>query len=304
MPRSSSATAASTSASSCPEHGTVEDFVCSDVAYYDRHEFSQPARLPRSLRHRARQGLPLRLRPLPRARAAHLHRPGRDHLELQPEMPDVLRRVGPGRHSTSTSPPTRSMVDRYVHLEGVADVLQLSGGEPTLHPDLRPHGPLRLRAADPGGDDQHQRHPPGPRPRPGRGAGRHARPARDLPAVRRPGGAHLPRPCAARTLLETKLAALEALRQHDLRCTLVCTVDHNTNLHEVGAVLRFGLERPVRPRRQLPAGHLLRPAPRPRRPGAARHHARRGQGAGRPDRTACWPRATSTRCRAPIRTAT
>ena len=30
----------------------------------------------------------------------------------------------------------RRMVDRYVHLEGVADVLQLSGGEPTLHPEL------------------------------------------------------------------------------------------------------------------------------------------------------------------------
>ncbi len=30
-----------------------------------------------------------------------------------------------------------------------------------------------------------------------------------------------------------------------MRCTLVCTVDHNTNLHEVGAVLRFGLERPI-----------------------------------------------------------
>ena len=46
-------------------------------------------------------------------------------------------------------------------------------------------------------------------------------------------------------MLETKLAALEALREHDIRCTLVCTVDHNTNLHEVGAVLRFGLERPA-----------------------------------------------------------
>jgi uncharacterized radical SAM superfamily Fe-S cluster-containing enzyme len=45
-------------------------------------------------------------------------------------------------------------------------------------------------------------------------------------------------------LLETKLAALDALRRHDLRCTMVCTVDHNTNLHEVGAVVRFGLERP------------------------------------------------------------
>src|SRR5207249_11411101 len=30
----------------------------------------------------------------------------------------------------------RKMVDRYVELEGVADVLQLSGGEPTLHPEL------------------------------------------------------------------------------------------------------------------------------------------------------------------------
>src|SRR5438876_10463247 len=28
------------------------------------------------------------------------------------------------------------MVDRYVRLEGVADVLQISGGEPTLHPDI------------------------------------------------------------------------------------------------------------------------------------------------------------------------
>src|SRR5205809_4886498 len=28
------------------------------------------------------------------------------------------------------------MVDRYVYLEGFYDVLQLSGGEPTLHPDI------------------------------------------------------------------------------------------------------------------------------------------------------------------------
>jgi uncharacterized radical SAM superfamily Fe-S cluster-containing enzyme len=46
-------------------------------------------------------------------------------------------------------------------------------------------------------------------------------------------------------LLATKLAALENLQRRDLRCTLVCTVDHNTNLHEVGRVLRFGLERPI-----------------------------------------------------------
>ena len=45
-------------------------------------------------------------------------------------------------------------------------------------------------------------------------------------------------------LLEIKLQALEALRRHNIRCTLVCTVDHNTNLDQVGAIVRFGLERP------------------------------------------------------------
>src|SRR5947208_15669067 len=45
-------------------------------------------------------------------------------------------------------------------------------------------------------------------------------------------------------LLDVKLAALDALRQHGIRCTLVCTVEHNTNLHEVGGLVRFGLERP------------------------------------------------------------
>src|SRR4051794_2932190 len=46
-------------------------------------------------------------------------------------------------------------------------------------------------------------------------------------------------------LLATKLAALDVLREFGIRCTLVCTVDGPTNLHEAGAVLRFGLDRPA-----------------------------------------------------------
>src|SRR5579863_4537881 len=42
----------------CPEHGVIEDFVCSDVAYYDRHEFSQLARLPRAYGTEADKGCP------------------------------------------------------------------------------------------------------------------------------------------------------------------------------------------------------------------------------------------------------
>jgi uncharacterized radical SAM superfamily Fe-S cluster-containing enzyme len=42
----------------CPEHGTFEDFICSDAAYYDRHEFSQPARLPKAFGTRPDKGCP------------------------------------------------------------------------------------------------------------------------------------------------------------------------------------------------------------------------------------------------------
>ena len=120
----------------CPEHGLIEDFVCSDVAYYDRHEFSQPARLPQAFGAALRQGLPLRLRPVPRTRAAHLHRPGRDHVQLQSANARCASpSPGPGGQHIDFATYQR-MVDRYVQLEGVADVLQLSGGEPTLHPEL------------------------------------------------------------------------------------------------------------------------------------------------------------------------
>src|SRR5262249_58295364 len=44
-------------------------------------------------------------------------------------------------------------------------------------------------------------------------------------------------------LAEVKEKALDALDRAGLRSTLVCTVEHNTNLHEVGAVVRFGFSR-------------------------------------------------------------
>ena len=43
----------------CPEHGLVEDFVCSDVAYWDRNEHAQPARTPRTYGVAPDKGCPL-----------------------------------------------------------------------------------------------------------------------------------------------------------------------------------------------------------------------------------------------------
>src|SRR5262249_39050671 len=125
----------------------------------------------------------------------------------------------------------------------IPDVLQISGGEPTLHPDLV--GMVRYAYETPvqvvmintnGIRLAHDRDL-----------------VRELAAMRDKLEIYLQfdgfdREVHSRLrgaeLLQTKLAALEMFREYDLRCTLVCTVEHNTNLYEVGAVVKFGLERP------------------------------------------------------------
>jgi uncharacterized radical SAM superfamily Fe-S cluster-containing enzyme len=226
----------------CPEHGLIEDFVCSDVAYYDRHEFDQPARRPRKYGVEPDQGCPY---------DCGLCTEHEQHTcialvevtsSCNLRCPMCFAESGPGGDFIEFTTYAR-MVDRYVELEGVADVLQLSGGEPTLHPELvrmvryayeRPIQVVMINtngirlAHDPALLEQ-------------------LAPMRDrLEVYLQFDGfdeaTHLR--LRGESLLDVKLAALEALRQHDIRCTLVCTVDGTINLHEVGAVLRFGLERP------------------------------------------------------------
>ncbi len=226
----------------CPEHGTVEDFVCSDVAYYERHEFDQPARRPLKYGVAPERGCPY---------DCGLCTEHEQHTcialvevtsSCNLRCPMCFAESGPGGDFIDFATYSR-MVDRYVALEGVADVLQLSGGEPTLHPELvrmvryAYEQPIQVVMINTNGI-------------------RLAKdpellaalaPMRDrLEVYLQLDGfdEHTHTRLRGEPLLEVKLAALDALRRHDIRCTLVCTVDHTTNLHEVGAVLRFGLERP------------------------------------------------------------
>ncbi len=45
-------------------------------------------------------------------------------------------------------------------------------------------------------------------------------------------------------LVETKLRAIEALGRRGIKTSLVCTLQPGVNDHEIGAIVRFGLERP------------------------------------------------------------
>ena len=45
-------------------------------------------------------------------------------------------------------------------------------------------------------------------------------------------------------LVETKLKAIEELGRSGIKTSLVCTLQPGVNEHEIGAIVRFGLERP------------------------------------------------------------
>jgi hypothetical protein len=136
----------------------------------------------------------------------------------------------------------KHMVDRYVALEGVADVLQISGGEPTIHPELvrmvryAYEQPIAVVMVNTNGIR----------------LAHDAALLAELATMRDRLEIYLQfdgfqektfTALRGEQLLETKLAALAALQAHNIRATLVCTVDHNTNMHELGALVRFGLER-------------------------------------------------------------
>ncbi len=46
------------------------------------------------------------------------------------------------------------------------------------------------------------------------------------------------------SLVETKLRAIEALGRRGIKTSLVCTLQPDVNDHEIGSIVRFGLERP------------------------------------------------------------
>ena len=282
----------------CPEHGLIEDFVCSDVAYYDRHEFSQPARLPRAFGTRSDKGCPYDCGLCPE----HEQHTCIALIEITSgcnlKCPMCFAESGPGGKHIDFATYAR-MVDRYVELEGVADVLQLSGGEPTLHPELvrmvRYAYEQPIQAVMINTNGIRLAHDPALV----EAAGADARPARNLLQFDGLEDATYTALRGEDRCWKPSWRPWRSCDEHDIRCTLVCTVDHNTNLHEVGRVLRFGLERPIVRGVSFQLATLLRPAPGPGRPGAAGHHARRRQGDRRPDGRPGRRKAISTRCRAP-----
>jgi hypothetical protein len=134
-------------------------------------------------------------------------------------------------------------IDRLVEVEGRAEIAQLSGGEPTIHPQFE----AVLDYACAHAIDIVMINTNGVRLA-------HDPALLDFLAERRRRieiyfqidgfDAEGCRKLRGENLVELKLRALEELGRRGIRCTLVTTLQPGVNDHEMGAIVRFGAKRP------------------------------------------------------------
>src|SRR6478735_9304785 len=122
----------------CPVHGTERVLVSDDVAYYRacRETWIKPPELPNRFATTMTYGCPYDCGLCP----DHMQHSCLSLVEINEhcnlECPICYAESGPRRSLHRSLDEVRAMLDAIVASEGEADVVQISGGEPTLHPQL------------------------------------------------------------------------------------------------------------------------------------------------------------------------
>ncbi len=222
----------------CPEHGWFEVLISADAELYlSSLRFNKPGTLPLGFSTEVAEGCPrdCGLCPEHKQHTCLGLIEVNSHCNL--DCPVCFANAGPG-FSLSLAQ-VEAMLDRFVQLEGEPEVVQFSGGEPTIHPEIIP----MLRLAKRKGIGVVMLNTNGVRI---------AKDDRFLAQL-----ADL-RPTiylqfdgfAAQThaymrgeqLLDLKLRALDRLAQAKLDVVLVPAIAKGVNHDEIGAIVRFGLD--------------------------------------------------------------
>jgi uncharacterized radical SAM superfamily Fe-S cluster-containing enzyme len=122
----------------CPDHGFEAVLVADDVDYYRRcrEVFLKPPEMPERYNTKVRWGCPYDcgLCPDHEQHSCLTLVEVTDHCNL--ECPVCYASSGPARPGYRSLPQIEAMLDAIVANERAPDVVQISGGEPTLHPEL------------------------------------------------------------------------------------------------------------------------------------------------------------------------
>ncbi|MCA9234533.1 MAG: radical SAM protein [Planctomycetales bacterium] len=226
----------------CREHGPREDFVCSDARWWDRLEYSLPGKVPVEFAVEPLRGCPYDCGVC----TEHEQHTCIGIVEINSacnlECPMCFASSGPGGEHLSYEDCQRA-IDRLVEVEGQPEILQLSGGEPTIHPRFldvwryATERPIDIVMINTNG----------------------VRLANDRALVDALAERRIRtevylqfdgfaddgcRTLRGESLTRTKLRAVERLGEAGLRTILVCTVQAGVNDGELGDIVRFATERP------------------------------------------------------------
>lgn len=228
----------------CPEHGREEVLIATDAAYYRRcRDFLKPGEAPLHAGTPTHYGCPYDCGLCP----DHEQHSCLTLIEVTDRCnltcPTCYAESSPshGRHRTLEE--VEAMLDAIVASEGRPDVVQISGGEPTIHPqffeilDAAKRRPIRHLMVNTNGiriarDEEFT-----------------ARLASYMPAFEvylqfdslRAGPLTALR---GKDLREVRQRALEHLNKHRLSTTLVVTLQQGLNTEEIGEIIDFALAQP------------------------------------------------------------
>ncbi len=225
----------------CPTHGWFEGIISSDAKMYiDSIGFNKPGTIPLEFSTEVNEGCPLDCGLCPEHKQHICLALIEVNTACNLNCPICFANAGLGYSLTLDQ--VEQMLDRLVEIEGNPEVVQFSGGEPTIHPDL----PAMIQAALDRGIRQIMINTNG------------VRLARDdkflatiaklnpviyfqFDGLRR----ETYQTIRGEDLLDTKLLALERMQQVGLDAVLVAAVERGVNVDEVGAIVEFGLQHPA-----------------------------------------------------------
>lgn len=225
----------------CNQHGTRDDFVCSDERWFDRMEYSLPGRIPHRFAIEPRLGCPY---------DCGLCTEHEQHtcvavLEITSSCnltcPLCYAGSAPGGRHVGYDDCCNA-INRLVDYEGRPEILQLSGGEPTIHPEFERifeyacAQPIDVVMINTNGvrlaKDRQLR-------------GLLSRYPRRCEVYLQFDGFDddVNRALRGEALLDIKLKAIDMLAEAGVNVTLVCTVDR-VNISQLGRMVQFGMQRP------------------------------------------------------------
>ena len=226
----------------CPEHGRFESLVYADAAAYTRSAgFNKPGTIPLAFNHPVEAGCPYDCGLCPE----HQQHVCLGIIEVNSacNMDCPLCFASAGKGFNLTLAEVEGILDDLVRTEGRPEVVQFSGGEPSIHPQIIP----MLRAAK----DRTIRHVM--LNTNGKRIAHDDRFIAELAEIR-PSIYFQFDGFSERTyeimraepgILPEKLRALDRLAEIGCPVILVPAIERGVNEHEVGDIVRFGLEHPA-----------------------------------------------------------